>query len=484
MKRNHEWKFGDEGNAVVHDSDGFGVDWQVVHAESRGLDEIFAVELLVLSDRIDALGRENASLKTQNAALEEECRQVNAALEARGDRISACAGKIADLKRELAQEKATAAHWKAQAEEKEPKVDLDFAAFATEVSRFPRKMARLARLDALLASEEAPEGLADLLGAVPGMPKLLASEIAWRWFREALGEKAEPKRCCAAAGCSPECRYPCECDECRAAYAAGSPIPPGVVIDDPVAEKEPDPALVERFHNEMAEKGMLPPMATVQGTGEPSYWRKDGFQPLPPAAVEGVRAVAPGPFCENGLPDCGPANRLTDDDVRLCERCYLGLAEEAGLDIMPLPIDDDGEPDWRAEAKRLGREVAELRNDLASKAQLVELQEENGRQLRFSVKQTNAANDRLRADLKEAAQQVLDLRKDLRNAIRTGEELAADRDSWKRTAEEHYAEVKRLRDPEPLIVGGEQISPGMTGPGSEGLDSTLPGLLDGNPLDR
>jgi len=34
------------------------------------------------------------------------------------------------------------------------------------------------------------------------------------------------------------------------------------------------------------------------------------------------------PACENALPDCGPADRRTNDDIWLCERCYAGLASE------------------------------------------------------------------------------------------------------------------------------------------------------------
>lgn len=61
---------------------------------------------------------------------------------------------------------------------------------ATLVSEIRAAKDRLARLDALLGSEEPPEGLVECLMPTAGFAPVLAAR-AWRWFREALaGEPA------------------------------------------------------------------------------------------------------------------------------------------------------------------------------------------------------------------------------------------------------------------------------------------------------
>lgn len=63
--------------------------------------------------------------------------------------------------------------------------------FAAEIVRIGRQgTSRLSRLDALLSSDEPPEGLRDWMSRLkPGPMPMTGAERAWRWFRQQFGEK-------------------------------------------------------------------------------------------------------------------------------------------------------------------------------------------------------------------------------------------------------------------------------------------------------
>lgn len=118
------------------------------------------------ADRISALERSELSLKVQNDALEEENRELRKVPQFKaGDEIKL--GKIAT------------------------------GMFVMSL----KDRDRLARLDALLGSEEPPEGLVEYLGGIPGW-----ASAAWRWFRETLAPKPRARFVCPYD--EQQCEYP------------------------------------------------------------------------------------------------------------------------------------------------------------------------------------------------------------------------------------------------------------------------------------
>lgn len=194
---------------------------KTLEADLAEMNRIF----LKQSDRISGLGRENTSLKTQNEALEQENAELaarNLKLEdSQADQVTLAAirqetvrrlherlGRLGELLRE-ADRKASAAEARAIRAE----VDLASAVrtgeeqaawiitlqgvLADEERRSAAELirpgmaivtvseaTRLAKLDALLASEEAPMGL---WRAMFGATNTSNADRAWRWLREQLG---------------------------------------------------------------------------------------------------------------------------------------------------------------------------------------------------------------------------------------------------------------------------------------------------------
>lgn len=167
-----------------------------------------------------------------------------------------------------------------------------------------RMQARLSRLDALLVSEEVPEGLVDQMFkriSDPGEQRAFA-RLAWLWFREVLlGEQSAEES--EAERRWEQSRHGRACDEL------------------PHPNHSPSDA--------HCSCGEAIPFAVAAGCRcvVCFLWRGRHFHPQAAPPVEPQEAVE-GPLCES----CGkPADGRSLDDIPLCSTCGEGLeAEDRG----------------------------------------------------------------------------------------------------------------------------------------------------------